>query len=111
MPIEFLTTRLSFQMRSRSVQLAAIYDGVLMDVIVPRAVLELIAGARRLSQDESFTAVVQNLPALRAAAARAAARRGAHVPIIAIDPADIAPDDPPLQPLKRLAPHPDQAGS
>jgi hypothetical protein len=110
MPIEFLTTRLNFQMRSRSVQVSAICDGVLMDVIIPRAVLELIASAQRLSQDESFTAVVQNLPALRAAAARAAARRGAHVPIIAIDPADIAPDDPPLQPLRRLASHTDQAG-
>jgi hypothetical protein len=110
MPIEFLTTRLSFQIRSRSVQLAAICDGVLMDIIIPRAVLELIAGAQRLSQDESFTAVVQNLTVLRAAASRAAARRGAHVPIIAIDPADIAPDDPPLQLLVRLALHSDYTG-
>lgn len=104
MPLEFLRTNLRFQEQSRSVQLAALCEGILMDVIVPRRMLEHIAGAQRLTQDESFTTVVQNKELLRLAATRAAARRGAHVPIITVQVSDLLPDDPPTQPLRRLAP-------
>ena len=76
MPVEFLRTQFTFRMRSRSVHVSGISDGVMMDVIIPRPVLEHLGGAQRLNQDESFTVVVQNLELLRTAAAMAAGRRG-----------------------------------
>jgi hypothetical protein len=89
MPVEFLRTQFTFRMRSRSVHVSGISDGVMIDVIIPRPVLEHLGGAQRLSQDESFTVVVRNLDLLRTAAAMAAGRRGAHVPIITVDLADV----------------------
>jgi hypothetical protein len=89
MPVEFLRTQFTFRMRSRSVHVSGISDGVMIDVIIPRPVLEHLGGAQRLNQDESFTVVVQNLDLLRTAAAMAAGRRGGHVPIITVDLADV----------------------
>jgi hypothetical protein len=89
MPVEFLRTQFTFRMRSRSVHVSGISDGVLIDVIIPRPVLEHLGGAQRLNQDESFTVVLQNLELLRVAAAMAAGRRGGHVPIITVDLADV----------------------
>jgi hypothetical protein len=102
MKLEFLGTNLNFEARTRSVRVSALYDGTVMDVIISRPVLEQVAQAERLTQDEAFTTVVQNRKYLELAAARACSRHGAHVPIVTIGLADLVTAE--LKPIRLIRP-------
>jgi hypothetical protein len=107
MPLEFLHTRFQFHAPSRSVHMAAFSNGVPLKVIVTREVVEHIAGAKSLSQDESLTVVAQNLELVRIAADHAAERWRAHSPIVAVAPWDVitfAAQYPPKRLAARLEP-------
>lgn len=108
MPLEFLHTRFRFHMASRSVQMAAISNGVPLKVIIGRATLEHIAGARNLSEDESLTVAAQNLELLRLAAGLAAEGWRGPSPIVSVAPWDViacAKQQPPKPLLGRITQH------
>src|SRR5262245_44140907 len=90
MPLEFLSSRFNYRAVSRSIVVAAICNGRLVDVVIPRMVLERVSGRASLSQDECVSVATQNLETLRRAAWMAAARNGAHVAVAVIEPSDIA---------------------
>lgn len=90
MPLEFFTNQMNYRAASRSVVVAAICNGRLIDVVVPRAVLEHIGGQMPLSQDESIATVKGNIETLRQAAGISAARDGMHVAVTVIELGDVA---------------------
>lgn len=89
MPLELFATRMSYRASSRSVVIAGICEGRLIDVVVPRGVIEQVGGRSALTQDESIAAVSKYLEILRQAAAIGAARNGMHVAVTVIELDDL----------------------
>jgi hypothetical protein len=75
MSLQILPKRLRFNRATHSVEVVAEHDGKKFDLIISRAAIEWLRGARGLSQDESFTTVVKHRQLLERAAQIAVDRR------------------------------------
>jgi two-component system, response regulator PdtaR len=98
-PLEFLKSEFRFSVRSRTVRIRALYKGTIVGIVFSRRLLEHFAQAKKLSQDEAFTTIVNNKVALQDAGARACERRRAQAKIITVDRSHLLPTDPQPQPL------------
>ncbi len=84
MPVELFGTRLSYRAATRSVVVAAICNGRIIDVVVPSAVLEHLAARTRRRNRESLAAISDNLKPRRAASS-AATRSGMYAAVTVIE--------------------------
>jgi hypothetical protein len=76
MTLRFLPTRLRFNRMTRGVHVMAEHEGDQVEIVICRAAVEWLRGARGLGQDESFTTVVKHKARLEHAAEIAVSRHG-----------------------------------
>jgi hypothetical protein len=89
MPFRFTGNRIRFWEGMRHVIVSAERDGVPVSVLIPSAVIEHVAAARKLSKDASFTAVVRNKILLAEAAERAFRRHEVGSTLITVEMMDM----------------------
>ena len=89
MPLQFLSTRLTFHPVMRTVYLMALADDDLVDVVIARPVIERLAAIADLSRDEAITTVVRHKRELEAAAAHAFENAPSGVRIITVRMPDL----------------------
>jgi hypothetical protein len=89
MPLQFLSTRLTFNPVTHDVHLSALAGDDLAEVVVSRLVVEHLAGLPDLSKDDSLTTVVLHKKELEAAATYAFEKNGEGGRIVVVKKPDL----------------------
>lgn len=89
MTLKFLPTRLRFNRITRGVHVMAEHEGAQVEIVISRAAIEFLGGARGLGQDESLTIVVKHKGRLEHAAEIALSRHGDDCQGIDLELADL----------------------
>jgi hypothetical protein len=87
--LTFSPTYIRFNNATRAVHVTADCDGNNVDILIGRAVIEYLAGARELNKDQCFTTVVKHKEQLQFAAEIALARYGNDCRALAIELSDL----------------------